>query len=117
MDHYGQMAFEFSRDHRPESHRALEDPIAHFENVGREIAAEVACVRDQVLGPVRDDEDLAAFHIRSSQAQAASREIVLSNNPCFVPETPTVEEETEDRDSERYRDRLSTISDLLMTPL
>lgn len=57
MGHYGQMAMEFSRAHRPISHGQITDPTAHFEAMGRQIAAEVIRVRDEILGGPRPDEE------------------------------------------------------------
>jgi len=113
MDHYGQMAMEFSRDHRPISHGQITDPTAHFETMGRQIAAELVRVRDEILGGRRPDEDPAALRTRSSQALAAAREIVLSQHPAFIPETETPDEADGDPDARRYRDRLTAIGDTL----
>lgn len=117
MDHYGQMAMEFSRDHRPSSHARITDPAVHFEEVGRQIATEVSRVRDEILGGTRPDEDPAALRTRSSQALATAREIVVSGHPAFMPETAACDEVDEDPDTRRYQDRLTTISDTLTNPM
>lgn len=113
MDHYGRMAMEFSRDHRPSSHAQITDPTAHFEAMGRQIAAEVVRVRDEILGGPRPNEDPGALRTRSSQALAAAREIVLRQHSAFIPETETPDELDDDPEARRYRDRLTAIGDTL----
>lgn len=115
MDHYGQMALEFSRVHRPIGHAQITDPTAHFEAMGRQIAAEVVRMRDEILGGPRPDEEPATLRTRSTQALTAAREIVLGEHPAFIPEATTLDGTDDHPTTRRYQDRLKAISDTLTT--
>lgn len=120
MNHYGRQALQFSEAHRPNHHRSIVDLTAYFSRLGDEIADEVTRLRDQMLdGGVRPGESLGEFLIRSSQAQAASREIVFSTHHAFVPETLIEDDATTegDPDLDRYRASLNAIGDVLAAPI
>ncbi len=114
MNHHGRLALEFSQQHRPRALAAIPDPDAYFTRIGEEIAVGVSRLRDQILGPAREGEGPDALRIRSSQAQAAATEVVLSQHPLFQPEEvdPETEEWTEDPDLDRYYQRLADINAL-----
>jgi hypothetical protein len=114
MNHYGRLALEFGQKHRPTALAAIPDPDAYFTGIGDEIAAEVTRLRDEILGPAREGEGPDALRTRSSQAQAAATEVVLSQHPTFQPEAtdPETEDWTDDPDLDRYYQRLADISAL-----
>ena len=114
MNHNGRLALEFSQQHRPTALAAIPNPDRFFARIGEEIAAEVTRLRDEILGPARGGEGPDALRTRSSQAQAAATEVVLSQHPLFQPETtdPETEDWTDDPDLDRYYQRLADISAL-----
>lgn len=117
MNHHGRLALEFSQQHRPTAFAAIPDTDRYFTQVGEEIAAEVSRLRDQILGPARPGEGPDELRSRSSQAQAAATEVVLSQHPLFQPEAtePENEDWTDDPDLDRYYQRLTDISGLSET--
>ncbi|QYG94377.1 hypothetical protein HC251_19355 [Iamia sp. SCSIO 61187] len=114
MNHYGRLALEFSQRHRPTALAAIPDPDLYFARIGEEIAAEVIRLRDEILGPPREGEGPEALRIRSSQAQAAAAEVVLSQHPLFQPEATDLESEdwADDPDLDRYYQGLADINAL-----
>lgn len=114
MNHYGRLALEFGQQHRPTALAAIPDPDLYFARIGEEIAAEVTRLRDQILGPAREGERPDALRLRSSQAQAAATEVVLSQHPLFQPEAtdPETEDWADDPDLDRYYQGLADINAL-----
>ena len=105
MNHYGQLALDHSRNHRPAAYSQIPDPDEFFARAGEEIAAAISEARDQILGPPRSDEDLESYRLRSYQALATAKELVLADHHLFQPETTETEDYLdEDPDlANRYR--------------
>lgn len=105
MNHYGQLALEHSRNHRPVAYSQIPNPDDHFTRAGEEIAAAISETRDQILGPPRPDEDLESYRLRSYQALATAKELVLADHHLLQPETTETEDDLdEDPDlAHRYR--------------
>lgn len=51
MNHYGQLALDHSRRHRPRAYSETQDPIRFYGEAGEAIQAEVTRLRDEILGP------------------------------------------------------------------
>lgn len=119
MNHYAQMALDHNRRHRPRSFAEILDPTSFFTDVGKEIAATVTQLRDEILGPIHPGESVEDYRIRSYQALATAEELTLADHPLLQPESETDTERSETDDSElahRYR-LLSEINQTINTPL
>lgn len=118
MNHYGQLALDHSRNHRPVAYSQIPDPDEFFAEAGEEIAAAITETRDQILGPPRAGEDLESYRRRGYQALATAEELVLADHFLFQPETTTTAEDfDEDPDlADRYR-LLDEINRLINQPL
>jgi len=117
MNHYGQLALDHSRNHRPVAYSQIPDPNEFFAEAGEEIAAAITEARDQILGPLRADEDLESYRRRGYQALATAEEMVLTDHFLFQPETTTDEDFDEDPDlADRYR-LLDEINRVINQPL
>lgn len=118
MNHYGQIALDHSRNHRPVAYSQIPDPDEFFARAGEEIAATISQTRDQILGPPRPDEDLETYRLRSYQALATAEELVLADHYLFVAETSETEDVlNEDPDlANRYR-LLNEINQAINRPL
>lgn len=117
MNHYGQLALDNSRNHRPVAYSQIPNPDEFFTRAGEEIAAAISDTRDQILGPPRPDEDLESYRLRSYQALATAKELVLAEHHLFQPETTEMEDLDEDPDLEnRYR-FLDEINQAINQPL
>ena len=105
MNHYGQLALDHSRNHRPAAYSQIPNPDEFFAQAGEEIAAAISETRDQILGLPRADEDLESYRLRSYQALATAKELVLADHHLFQPETTETEDDLdEDPDVvNRYR--------------
>ena len=95
MNRYGQMALDHNRHHRPDAYSLIPDPDVFFAEVGEEIAAEIANLRDQILGRLRPGEGPEAYRVRGYQALATAQELILVNHPLLQP-APTNENESQD---------------------
>lgn len=112
MSGYAQMLMDFSRQNRPRALAQISDPAAFFQDAARAIEAEVDALVQEMVGPRRPDESADAFQIRSSQASATARELVLSDHWLLQPEPTPEEDLTNDEDptvAEYHRD-LAAIS-------
>jgi hypothetical protein len=117
MNHYGQLALDHSRNHRPAAYSQIPHPDEFFAEAGEEIAAAITETRDQILGPPRAGEDLESYRRRGYQALATAEEMVLADHFLFQPETTGEEDFDEDRDlADRYR-LLYEINRLINQPL
>ena len=120
MNHYGRLALEHNRNHRPDAYSQISDPARFFHEAGETIQAEVTRRRDEILGPPRDDETLEDYRLRSYQALATAEELTLADHHLFQPETDSEAEQTDgedDPDLERHYRHLSEINRALHSPL
>lgn len=101
MNHYGQLAMDHWRTHRPMSYAAITDPVGHFEALGEQAQAAITALRDEVLGPTRPGESLTDLQRRTAWAQRQAEEIVISDL-ILHPEEPTAME-SDPALSEYYR--------------
>ncbi|WCO67970.1 hypothetical protein PO878_04435 [Iamia majanohamensis] len=118
MNRYGQMAHDHTRRYRPDSYSQIPDPDAFFAEVGEEIAAEVSRLRDEILGPVRDDETPEEHRLRSYQALATAEELAMADHPLLQPDpSEEAEDWSDDPDlAHHYRD-LAEINQAMNTAL
>jgi len=118
MNHYGQLALDHNRNHRPAAYSQIPDPGQFFARAGEEIAAAISQTRDQILGPPRPDEDLETYRLRSYQALATAQELVLEDHYLFQSETSETDDDLdEDPDlANRYR-LLNEINQAINQPL
>lgn len=77
VNHYGQMAMDHWRAHRPHAFRLLADPSAYFQSLGEEVQAAITSLRDDLLVPVADQQ-LTDTRREAHQAYATAEEIVLT---------------------------------------
>ena len=117
MNHYGQLALDHSRNHRPVAYSQIPDPDGFFTKAGEEIGAAIIETRDQILGPPRAHEDLESYRRRGYQALATAEELVLADHFLFQSETTATEDFHEDPDlAARYR-LLDEINRVINQPL
>ncbi len=118
MNRYGQLASDLSRNHRPVAYSQIPNPDDYFTRAGEEIAAAISDTRDQILGPRRPDENLESYRLRSYQALATAKELVLAEHHLFQPETIETDDDLDhDPDLEnRYR-LLDKINQAINQPL
>lgn len=117
MNHYGQLALDHSRNHRPVAYSQILDPDGFFAEAGEEIGAAIIETRDQILGPPRAHEDLESYRRRGYQALATAEELVLADHFLFQSETTATEDFHEDPDlAARYR-LLDEINRVISQPL
>lgn len=118
MNRYGQMALDHNRKYRPDAYSEIANPDAFFAEAGEEIAAEVTRLRDEILGPMRADENPESYRLRSYQALATAEEITLADHPLLQPEqSDETEDWTEDPDLARHYRNLAEINRAINTPL
>jgi len=106
MNRYGQLAHDHSRNHRPVAYSQIPDPDRFFEIEGEQIALDVTNLRDELLGPPKDNENLDDYRKRGYQALATAEELVLTDHYLFQPETTESPDEDWEDDPElesRYR--------------
>jgi hypothetical protein len=117
MNHYGQLAHDHSRSHRPAAYSQIPNPDEFFAEAGEEIAAAITETRDQILGPPRAGEDLESYRRRGYQALATAEELVLADHFLFQPGSTTEEDFDDDPDlADRYR-LLDEINRVINQPL
>jgi hypothetical protein len=118
MNHYGQLALDHNRTHRPVACSQIPDPEGFFTEVGEQIATAISDLRDEILGPRRPGEDLETYRRRGYQALATAEELVLADHHLFQPETAAAEDDLgEDPDlADRYR-LLAEINRVINQPL
>ncbi len=119
MNRYGQMALDHNRQHRPVACSQIPDPDAFFAEAGEAIAAEVARLRDQILGPLRPGETFEEYRLRSYQASATAEELTLADHQLLqpAPMTEAAEDWSDDPDLDRRYQALSEINQAINTPL
>lgn len=119
MNRYGQMALDHNRRHRPDAYSQIPDPEAFFAQAGEAIAAEVTRLRDEILGPMRSDENPEAYRLRSYQALATAEELTLADHHLFQPDpsSETKEDWGDDPDLDRRYRTLAEINQAINTPL
>lgn len=96
MNRYGQMALDFNRRHRPQAFAEIEDPERFFDEAGEQIEAEIAQVRDEILGAPRPGENPEEYRLRSYQALDTARELVTADHWLLLPEEETEEPDLSD---------------------
>ena len=119
MNRYGQMALDHNRLYRRDPYSQIPDPEVFFAEAGETIAAEVTRLRDEILGPIRSDENPEDYRLRSYQALATAEELILADLFLFQPD-PSSETENDGSDApdldRRYR-TLAEINQAINTPL
>jgi hypothetical protein len=113
MNRYGQMAFEFNRQHRPIAYSQISDPDRLFDEAGEAIQAEVTRLRDELLGAPPPGESPEDYRLRSYQALATAEELTLADHHLFQPEAEAETQQTapgEDPDLDRYSRHLDEIN-------
>jgi hypothetical protein len=86
VNHYGQLALDHSRRHRPSAYAAISDPATHFSEVGEEVQAAVTELRDRLLGPTHPNESPHHYQQRGFQALRTAEERVMSDLVWLPPE-------------------------------
>lgn len=86
MNHYGQLALEHTRRHRPQAYAAIPDPTRHFAALGDEVQASVSEMRDRLLGPPPPNESAYHYQQRGYQALRTAEEVVLADQVWLDPE-------------------------------
>ena len=119
MNRYGQMALDHNRRHRPDAYSQIPDPEAFFAAAGDEIAAEVTRLRDEILGPMRPDENPEAYRLRSYQAQRTAEELTVADHHLFQsdPSSETEEDVGDDPGLDRRYRTLAEINQAINAPL
>ncbi len=102
MNHYGHMAQDYSRRHRPQAYAAIAEPTAHFTDLGELVQAAVTDFRDELLGPTHPNESPLHYQQRSFQALRTAEEVILSDLVWLPPE-PEPEEEPDPQLEAYYR--------------
>jgi hypothetical protein len=77
VNHYGQLAMEHWRAHRPDAFAALTNPNTYFQRLGEEIQAAITSLRDDLLSQV-GNSTMADIGPRARQAQVTAEEVVLA---------------------------------------
>jgi hypothetical protein len=93
MNRYGRMALEHNRRFHPQEFEQIPDPEAFFAGAGKQIEADVARVRDQILGARQSNENIEHYRQRSYQALRTAEELVLADH--YLLRSPA---DSEDRD-------------------
>lgn len=110
MNHYGRMAMEYTRTHRPRAFSSIADPARHFGELGEQIQAAVTAARDEILGRQRTGESIEEFRTRAHQTLRTAEEIVLTDLVWLPPE-PTAETQEPDAALDSYYRRLDEIAE------
>ena len=108
MNHYGHLALEHSRRHRPQAYAAISDPTRHFSQIGEEVQAAVTELRDRLLGPPPPNESAYHYQQRGYQALRTAEEVVLADQVWLEPEAEP--EPEADPELEAYYRSLQTFS-------
>lgn len=90
MNHYGQLALEHCRRHRPSAYAAISAPAAYFSEVGDQVQAAVSELRDRLLGPTHPNESPHHYQQRGFQALRTAEELVMSDL-VWLPAEPEPE--------------------------
>ena len=116
MNHYGRLALDHSRRHRPHAYSQIPDPDRYFNQAGEQIQAEVTALRDQILGAQRVDENPEAYRLRSYQALTTAEELTLANHHLLQPEDEMEPDDwADDPDLERHYRHLAEINQAINT--
>lgn len=118
MNHYGRLALEHNRRHRPRSYSQISDPTGFFHEAGEAIQADVSRVRDEILRNPMPHESPEGFRLRSYQALATAEELVLADHHLFQPESDEGTDQMgsdDDPDLERQHRLLSEINRAIHT--
>ena len=118
MNRYGQMALDFNLRHRPKATSQILALDSFFAEEGEAIAAEVTCLRDEILGPIRTGEGPDQYRRRGYQALAAAEELTLAGHYLFQPETDGGAEDTSnDPELDRHYVNLELLNQAVNAPL
>lgn len=90
VNHYGQLAAEHWRAHRPHAYRALPEPERFFQALGEQVQAAITSLRGDLLART-PDLALPELRTRAAQAMAQAEEIVLAEL-VWVAAEPTPSE-------------------------
>ena len=115
MNHYGLLAMEHHRTHRPTEFASIDDPVDFFRVVGEEIQATVTSRRDELLGPIRHGETHEAYRLRSYQALRAAEELTLQEHHLLQATDDEMDGES-DPAMTRYLDELHRINQEFRNP-
>jgi hypothetical protein len=116
MNRYGQMLLDFNRRHRPQAFAQIEDPERFFDQAGDQIEADIAQVRDQILGAPRPGENPEQYRLRSYQALDTARELVTADHWLLIPEATDGEapDLSDDPELAAYYQDLDLINDTII---
>lgn len=118
MNHYGQIALDHNRQHRPMAYSRISNPTRFFHKAGETIQAEVTLRRDEILGAQRPEESLEAYRLRGYQALATAEELTLADHQLFQPEPgedETTRTASDDPDLDRHNRHLAEINQAIHT--
>jgi len=110
MNHYGRLAMEHHRTHRPTEFASITDPVEFFGRVGEEIQELVTVRRDEILGSIREGEDLETYRLRSYQALRTAEELTLRDHYLFQPIGDSDNDTDSDPAMARYLEELDRIN-------
>ena len=108
MNHYGQLALEHWRRHRPLSLAALPDQRMHFTALGEQIQAAVTDLRDEILQTT--PTTIADVRPASRRALLMAEEIVLTE---LVWQPEELSASPSDADLDRHYRSLQMVNDVL----
>ncbi len=103
MNHYGQLALEHCRRHRPSAYAAISAPAAYFSEVGDQVQAAVSELRDRLLGPTHPNESPHHYQQRGFQALRTAEELVMSDLVWLPAESEVDDEEDPALEADRRR--------------
>lgn len=96
MNHYGELAREYWRQHRPQAFSTLENPTEYFSDLGEQVQAAVTELRDRLLGPPPPNESILHYARRGRQALATAEEVILADLVWLNPEPEPAGEDEDD---------------------
>ncbi|MBK5224110.1 MAG: hypothetical protein JJE52_14795 [Acidimicrobiia bacterium] len=117
MNHYGQLAMNHSRRHRPTAYASIDGPAGFFTRAGEEIQDLVTIRHDEILGSLRPGENLEDYRLRSYQARSMAEELTLADHHLFQAEDDPDEETETDPAMERYWRELDRINQEFRNPV
>lgn len=115
MNHFGRLAMEHLRMHRPTEFASIDDPVEFFGTVGEEIQATVTSRRDEILGPIREGETHEAYRLRGYQALRTAEELTLREHHLLQATDDETDAEW-DPAMTRYLDELHRINQEFRNP-
>jgi hypothetical protein len=115
MNHYGQIAMEYTQDNAPEHFAKIEDPETYFTEAGEEIAEQIAEALRQIVGEPAPGESLEDYRRRSSRSLRQAEEIVLADHYRLTapPETDDEPDTTGDPALAAYYRDLAEVNETI----